>query len=353
MQTNDIIGDRPRIHIHRGNVVESRHRVSFAVAGSDGQVLLARGKTNRPVFPRSAVKMLQAISLVETGAADHFHLTAQELSLACASHNGEPRHVDAVTTWLEKLGLSPMDLECGAHLPSHAPSMENLLSAGDTPSALHNNCSGKHAGMLTLAKHLGVATKGYSRPDHPVQELIADTLKAMSGIAELPAPAIDGCGIPTFAIPLDNLALAMARFAAPARLPTKRQKACHRIAEAMRQHPEMVAGLERPCTLIMQALPGVVAKTGAEGVYTAAWPDRALGIALKVEDGATRASSVALLALLDRLGAIDDGARRHLQAVATPTLKNHAGTTVGHITPDATWSAIEISRAPDPKTDLS
>ena len=343
MQTNDVMAERPRVLVYRGGVVESRHRVSFAVSDASGEIIAARGKTDRPVFPRSAIKMLQAIPLVESDAADQFHLTPQELALACASHGGEPRHVDAVASWLQRLGLSESDLECGTHLPSHAPSAERLLSAGRRPTTLHNNCSGKHAGMLTLARHLGVPTKGYLRPDHPVQQTIAEVLMSMTGVAKLPAPGIDGCGIPTFAIPLDNLAIGMARFAGSADLAHSRSLACQRLAAAMMQHPEMVAGEGRPCTLIMEALPGVVVKTGAEGVYTAAWPEHGLGLALKVEDGATRASSVALMALLDHLGAIDARARKELEAVATPILRNHAGTMVGHIAPDTTWPDIKMS----------
>lgn len=343
MQTSDVMGDRPRVLVYRGDIVESRHRISFAVADDSGAIILSRGKTDRPVFPRSAIKMLQAIPLVETGAADQLQLSPKELALACASHGGEPRHVDAVAAWLQRLDLSHRDLECGAHLPSHAPSAERLLSAGEKPSTIHNNCSGKHAGMLTLAKHLGFETRGYRQPDHPVQQVIGDALKSMTGIAQLPAPAIDGCGIPTFALPLENLAVAMARFARQADTNAMRAHAGKRLAEAIMQHPEMVAGEGHPCTLIMQALPGVVVKTGAEGVYTAAWPERGLGLTLKVEDGATRASSVALMALLDCLGAVDEHARKQLEAVATPILRNHAGTVVGHIAPETTWSDIKAS----------
>ena len=342
MQTSDVMAERPRVQVYRGDVVESRHRISFAVADASGDILVARGKIDRPVFPRSAIKMLQAIPLVESGAADRFSLTSQELALASASHGGEPRHVDAVALWLKGLGLSEHDLECGAHLPSHGPSAERLLSAGSKPSTIHNNCSGKHAGMLTLAKHLGVPTRGYSQPDHPVQEMIGNVLKSMSGVAQLPTPAVDGCGIPTFAIPLENLAVGMARFAEPADIIPTRTKACHRLAEAMMRCPAMVAGEDRPCTLIMESLPGIVVKTGAEGVYTAAWPERGLGLALKVEDGATRASSVALLALLNCLGALDDRSRERLKMVASPILRNHAGTIVGHVGPDKTWTDIKV-----------
>lgn len=319
--------------VSRGDTVESLHRISFAVADADGEIIHARGTIDRPVFPRSAVKMLQTLPLVETGAADRFGLTAQELALACASHNGEPRHVDAVASWLERLGLSPEDLECGAHPPVHAASARTLVSSGISPTSLHNNCSGKHAGMLTLAKHLGVEPGGYRLPDHPVQMAIGKALEGMTGLSPWPVPAIDGCGIPTFPIPLRHWAVAMARFARPSGLEPLRAEACRRIAGAMVRHPEMVAGEDRPCTIMMQVLAGIVVKTGAEGAYAAAWPERGLGLALKVEDGATRASSVALIALLDGLGAVSESARERLKDVARPSLKNHAGAVVGHIEP--------------------
>lgn len=344
MQKADMMADRPRIFVYRGDTVESRHRISFAVADAAGEIVHARGIIDRPVFPRSAIKMLQAIPLVETGAADRFGLTAQELALACASHNGEPRHVDAVTSWLQRLGISSDDLECGPHPPSHAPSALTLASTGTPPTSLHNNCSGKHAGMLTLAKHMDVETGGYIQPDHPVQQVIGEALKAMTGLSPWPVPAIDGCGIPTFAVPLQNLAIAMARFAGPTDLNPSRAEACQRLAEAMIQHPEMVAGEDRPCTTIMQALSGIVVKTGAEGIYTAAWPERGLGLALKVEDGATRASSVALMALLDSLGAVKGSARGRLKDVARPILRNHVGTVVGHIEPCSAWTDLSGDR---------
>ncbi len=337
---SEIMAERPRVFVYRGGTVESRHRISFAIADASGEIVHARGKVDRPVFPRSAIKMLQAIPLVETGAADIFDLTPAELALACASHGGEPRHAEAVEAWLKRLGLTSDDLECGAHPPSHAPSAQSVAWTG---TVLHNNCSGKHAGMLTLAKHLGVDPKGYIQPDHPVQKMIGEALSAMMQVTPLPAPAVDGCGIPTFAVPLGNLAQAMARFASPAGLGSTRAAACHRLATAMRAHPGMVAGEGRPCTLMMEAMPDVVVKTGAEGVYTAAWPARGLGIGLKVEDGATRASSVALMALLEGLGAVDAGALERLKDVARPILRNHAGTVVGRIEPEPDWPEFSIT----------
>jgi L-asparaginase II len=317
--------DSAEILLRRGGVIESRHRVDFVVVRADGTVLAAAGDIERGVFPRSAIKPLQALPLVESGAAAAFGVSEAELALATASHGGEPRHVAGVRRWLARLGLGADDLECGPQLPSHQPSADVLLRAGEAPSRLHNNCSGKHAGFLTLARHLGVPTRGYVSPDHPVQRLIGETLRELTDLPDLPPPAIDGCGIPTFPLPLRLTALAIARFADPEGLGAARAAACRRIAKAMRAHSELVAGEGRPCTLVMQAVPEVLVKTGAEGVYVAAWPARRLALALKVLDGAGRASPVALMTLLDRLGALDDGARAALAEVARPVLANAAG----------------------------
>jgi L-asparaginase II len=321
----------------RGGRVESRHRVSYAIAEAGGRLQHAAGVVARPVFPRSAVKPLQALPLVESGAARRFRVGSTELALACASHSGEPAHVDAVRQWLGRLGIDPAALACGAHPPQHAPAAERLLAAGRPPEAVHNNCSGKHAGMLTLARHLAAPLAGYEQPDHPVQRRIAAALAEMAGVATLPEPAIDGCGIPTFPLSLTELATAMARLADPAGLSAARRDACVAIRTAMRTHPDLVAGTGRPCTAIMTAAPDVLVKTGAEGVYAAALPARGLGVALKVEDGAGRAAPVALLALLEALGALGAEARAALAETARPELRNHARRVVGRIEPAPGW----------------
>jgi L-asparaginase II len=328
-----------QILVWRGDRIESRHRVAWAVTRADGEVLQSQGDIDRPEFPRSAVKPLQAIPLVESGAADALALSDRELALACASHGGEPRHVDGVAAWLKRLGLGPEHLECGAHPPSHGPSAAALARSGARPSALHNNCSGKHAGMLTLARHLEVEPNGYIDPGHPVQQAVARALADMAGVEGLPPPAVDGCGIPTYPLSLRVLGRAIALFADPEQLGPARSAACRRLSAAMGAHPELVAGQGRPCTELMRILPHVRVKTGAEGIYMAFWPKQRLAITLKVEDGASRASSVALCALLDMLGAIDSTAHRALDEIARPTLRNHAGRMVGRIEPDQGWRA--------------
>jgi L-asparaginase II len=336
--------DPVAVLVRRGDRVESEHRVAYAVADAGGAVLHQEGDARRPVFPRSAVKPLQAMPLVESGAAARFGLSEQELALACASHSGEAMHTEAVAAWLARLGLDPSALECGAHAPTHEPTARQLIERRQPPSPLHNNCSGKHAGMLTLALHLGAPTAGYSAPDHPVQQRISALLAAMSG-ASLAPPAVDGCGVPTHAMPLAGLATAMARLADPdpSRAAAGRAEACARIRAAMMRHPLLVAGSGRPCSLIMAAAAGVLVKTGAEGVYVAALPARGLGLALKVADGAGRAAVVALIALLARLGALEQAA---LGDFATPLLRNHAGRVVGRIEPAPGWPSFALPAAP-------
>jgi L-asparaginase II len=328
--------DPVAVLVRRGERIESRHRVAYAVADAGGGLIQQQGDVQEPVFPRSAVKPLQALALVESGAAERFGVSERELALACASHGGEAMHTELVASWLGRMGLGPSDLECGVHAPSHAATAEALIAAGKAPAAFHNNGSGKHAGMLTLALHLSVPTAGYSQPDHPVQQRISADLAAMSG-APLGPAEIDGCGIPTHPLPLVSLATAMARLTDPGLAVPRRAAASARIRAAMSHQPELVAGSGRACSLIMAAVPKVLVKTGAEGVYVAALPDRKLGLALKVSDGASRASVVALMGLLAELGALDRSAAAALADLAAPLLRNHAGRVVGRIERAPGW----------------
>jgi L-asparaginase II len=327
------------VEVYRGGRVESRHRVALAVVDARGGKRLVVGDPRTAVFPRSAFKPIQAIPLVESGAADAFGLDARELALACASHGGEPDHVATVTAWLARLGLGVGDLACGPHLPSHGPTAAAMQRAGEAPSRVHNNCSGKHAGMLTTAVHLGEPPAGYETPDHPVQRRIRTVLEAMAGETLAAPPGIDGCGIPAWTMSLEGLARTAARFADPTDLSPARRAAVHRLAAAMRGEPWFVAGTGRLCTALMQAAPAVLAKTGAEGVFWAALPEMGLGVALKVEDGAARAAEPALLAALRALGALDDRATAALAGFARPTLHNHAGAVVGEIRVVDGWPA--------------
>jgi L-asparaginase II len=318
------------VEVTRGTMVESRHRAAAAVVDAAGTVVLAVGDIERPVYPRSAIKPLQALALVESGAAEHFALGDAELALACASHSGEPRHVAIVRSWLARIGLAETDLACGPQAPLNQAASRALAEA---PGPVHNNCSGKHAGFLTVARHLGHPTEGYAGLEHPVQQRVLGIVEQMTGLELGQAPrGIDGCGVPVLGVPLGNLATAMARFGRADALPDHRAAAALRIRQAMVSHPFMVAGSGRFGTEALRVLGrSVCLKTGAEGVFMAALPDLGLGLALKIMDGAGRAAEVAVLRLLDRLGVLDAGQRHRLAGFATAPVTNRAGDTVGEI----------------------
>jgi L-asparaginase II len=334
MQANPVLVD-----VARGASIESRHRGRYVVVDIDGRILAAAGDIDAPVFPRSAIKFLQALPLVESGAADAFALTPPELAIACASHGGEPRHVETVASWLARLGLAPTDLACGAHMPSAAAAAEALLRAGTAPNPLHNNCSGKHAGMLAVCRHLGEPTRGYIDPVHPQQHRVVAVFEAMLGRSLERAPrGIDGCGLPQIGVPLAALALGIARFGAPAKLPLARAAACRRLGAAILANPFMLAGTGRFCTRAIEACGGkALIKTGAEGVYVAAIPERGLGIALKIDDGAARAAEIAMARLLLDHAGLDDAGRAAIAALLAPGLVNAAGRPVGGLAPAPGW----------------
>jgi L-asparaginase II len=298
------------VEVTRGEMTESRHRVAAVAVDATGSRVFEAGDADALVYPRSAIKPIQALVLVETGAAAAFGLGDAEIALACASHSGEERHVQLVRAWLGRLGLSDADLECGVQ----------AVAGVSKPTTAHNNCSGKHAGFLTVAKHLGVPTRGYIAPDHPVQRRVMDKVASLCGATLAGAPrGVDGCGIPVFGMRLSELARGMARFAA--------DPECARVRDAMAAEPFLVAGSGRFTTRVIEATKGaVLIKEGAEGVYVAAVRAHSIGVAVKADDGAGRAASAALAHVLRRLGAIDDTA-----ALLDQTLRNHAGREVGHI----------------------
>ena len=319
--------------VTRASLVECRHHVACAVVDADGRSVAAWGDVAAPVYPRSANKAIQALPLVESGAADAFRLSHTELALAAASHGGEPEHITAVRAWLAKIGASEGDLECGGHWPYHEPSLHAMVARGEKPTAAHNNCSGKHSAMLTTARHLGEPTRGYVAFEHPVQQRVIRAMSEMSGVDLTSAPTgTDGCNIPTIALPLDRLALAMARFANPTKLAPARAAACRRLMAAMIAAPLMIAGHGRLDSVLIAASHGrIVSKGGAEGVQVAMLPDRGIAIALKALDGATRAREVALGAVLDWLGALDDGVRSTLASFFEPSIANRRGDRVGRV----------------------
>lgn len=319
-----------RVQVFRGGVVESEHRVHIAVADGSGTLRASAGDVARVCFARSAVKPLQAVPLIDDGAVSAFEMSERELAVCCASHSGEPYHTDTVLGVLKRIGLGEEALACGAHPPFHEPSAQRLRQDGRAPGPVHNNCSGKHAGMLALARVHGWPTPGYHEAVHPVQWRMLEEISRWSGRAvDEIGLGTDGCGVATFALPLAVLAAAFGRFAREAR---SAGASAARITEAMVRHPEYVGGSGRLCTELMRVVDGrVVTKVGAEGMYCAALPGAELGIALKVEDGAKRAAEPALVALLCALGLLSDEERASLSAFAEPDSMNTRGDVVGGI----------------------
>ncbi len=324
------------IEVTRGPLVESRHQGIAAVVKPDGTVAAAWGDIDAAILPRSANKPIQAMAFVESGAIERFGLGNEHIALACASHYGEKRHVDTVRAWLAKVGLGEDDLECGAHMPRLQASLEDLLRQGKTATAAHNNCSGKHSGFLSTAVQYGEPTRGYIKYDHPVQRRLREVMSYLCGLDANAFPyGTDGCGIPTLATPLKSLARAMASMADPSRLSNKHAEAATRIRAAMNAEPFMMAGTGAFGTRINAALPGVAeVKGGAEGVFCGMLPGLGLGVALKMWDGAGRASEVAMAALLNHLGVLPAEQR---DEILHPPVRNVVGLLVGEMRPAKSW----------------
>lgn len=323
---------KPLLAVKRGEEVESLHFGSIAVVDGEGKLLYSLGDVERITFARSMIKPVQAIPLVETGAADHFSFTDKEIALCCASHRGEKQHTETVIHMLHKLGLGVADLQCGAHPPYNVESYEGLLREGGKYTAIHNNCSGKHTGLLATALHLESDPTTYYQPDHPVQRKIVAALALLSDVAaEQIKTGVDGCGVPTFALPLEKLALVFSRLASPERVPeATTSSALKRIVAAMVHYPEMVGGTDVFDTDLMRAYQGrVVAKVGAEGVYGIGIREKGIGIAIKIEDGNPRALPPVALAVLEKLGFLGEQEKETLKQYRSPLVKNNRQEVVG------------------------
>lgn len=293
----------PMVELWRGGRLESLHVGHAVVCDAQGAVVQAWGDPAAVIYPRSSCKMIQALPLLESGAGAA--LGSERLALACASHEGGAAHVGRVADWLSDLGLSEADLRCGPQEPGDRAERDRIIRADEPPCQLHNNCSGKHAGFLTLNRHLRGGAE-YVEPDHPVQRAVRAAFEEVTGEAS-PGYGIDGCSAPNFATSLAGLARAMARFATAGE-GDARGRAMVRLREAMAAHPDLVAGEGRACTELMRAMGGrVVVKTGAEAVFVAILPEQRLGVALKIVDGGTRGAEAAIVGLLSRLGVLDPG----------------------------------------------
>lgn len=313
------------ITVTREPVVESVHHVDAVVAGPSGP-RLCWGDPFRPTVARSGLKLIQALPVVRTGAAERFGLSPEELSLSCASHNAEPGHIAAVEAWLAKIGLDPSALECGADVPHDGEVLAAHLAAGRGRERVANNCSGKHTGFLTVARHLGHDHAGYLSPDHPTMRLVTEAITEVCGIElDDQTPGRDGCGVPTWSIPLADLAGGMARLGRPETLDAGWRTAAETITTAVGPRPWWISGTGRhEVEVAAVATEPVILKGGAEGVFMGAVPAQGLGIAVKVADGAARAAQVAMSAVLAHLGAIPP------EAVGRP-VHNVAGRVVGRI----------------------
>jgi L-asparaginase II len=318
----------PMVELWRGGLLESTHR-GHAVLWDEGGIVESWGDPGAIIFPRSSCKMIQGLPLIETGAADKVGLTERHLALSCASHQGAALHVGMTGRWLADLGKSEADLRCGAHEPNDRDERNRLILSGESPCQLHNNCSGKHCGFVTVTQHLG-ADAEYVDIDHPLQKMIREVTEEVTG-ETVSGYGIDGCSAPNFALSLSGLAKAMAKFAAARDTGSVRERAMHRLTRAMAAHPELVAGQGRACTELMLAMDHrVTIKTGAEAVFVAIIPERKMGLALKIVDGAPRASEAAVAALLCRLGVLDanhPAAQKRLPA----TQKNWRGLMTGEL----------------------
>ncbi|HEY2804724.1 MAG TPA: asparaginase [Gemmatimonadales bacterium] len=326
------------IEVSRGDLIESRHHVSIAVVRADGVLVGSSGDPDVVSFWRSCAKPFQAVPMIAEGAAAAYAFAPDALALACASHNGEARHVALARQMLAASGSSESDLVCGPHASLNDDVAKAMVAKGEKPTKAHNNCSGKHAGMIALARHSSWPVAGYALPEHPVQQRCLTEVARWTGLDDRAIPhATDGCGVPSFALPLKAMALAWARLGSAfagdrmTSFPREVQIAAGQLLGAMRGEPFLIAGTGRLDTEIMSAAGGkVIAKVGAEGVYCASIPEQRLGLALKVEDGATRCLGPALLGLLDILL---PRAVQGLDEQRRPAIRNTLGADVGRIEP--------------------
>ena len=317
----------------RGNWVENRHRGAFAIVDANGAVIASVGNIDHAIFPRSAIKSMQALPIFLREAEGRFHHTDEELALACASHHGEDVHVATVNGLLTRMGLSAGDLECGAHAPTNAAAREALRAAGGVPSPLHNNCSGKHSGMLSVALAMGVPTAGYVVREHAVQKSVRNAVEAVIGESLSEGKCgTDGCSIPTFAAPLRAFAYGFARMSTGIGISAQLASASQRLFDAATSHPHLVAGTGHPDTLLMAAFKGrLMQKIGAEGVQCGAIRDKGWGYAIKCDDGNIAASQAMLAGMLLQFADPDGEQRALLETLARQPIRSVRGAEVGEL----------------------
>lgn len=325
MNSNPILAE-----VTRGGIVESFHRGAFAIVDQHGEVLLSSGDIKNLVFPRSAIKALQVLPLMLSGAVEEYGFSSREIAVACASHNGEKLHIDAVRSMLGKANIDEDCLECGGHWPLYQAAGREMAVAGIAPTAIHNNCSGKHAGMLATAKYLGEELSGYTDRSHGVQKRVEAIISEYCEHDLVSTPCgTDGCSVPTWAIPLENMALAYSKLANSSDQSNPHAQAAKKIIASVRQNPDLTAGSDRFCTKIMETVPRLYAKTGAEGVYCGSIVHAGIGIAVKCDDGGKRGAEVIFASILSTLDVWDQQEKQDLLNLSHVELKNCNDKVVG------------------------
>ena len=321
------------VEVTRGNLVESRHHGLAVVVDGDGDVLFSAGDIDSGIFPRSSCKAMQALPLIESGAADAYGFGNRELALSCSSHSGEDAHAELAASMLAKAGKDVSAMECGAHWSSEQKTIIHQARTLEKPSALHNNCSGKHSGFICTCVHTDVDPKGYVGYDHPLQQELRGIMESLTG-ATLGHDncGVDGCSIPTYAVPLKGLAHGFAKMATGTSLEPARAEASRRLIDACMAEPFFVAGTGRACTRIMEIAPGkIFTKTGAEGVFIAALPEQGIAMAVKCEDGTTRAAEAMITAMLAKYFEQDSEEQQALLAMSNRSMHNWNGIHVGDV----------------------
>lgn len=321
------------VEVFRGGVLESFHRGVICVVNKDGEVIYSEGDIQQVCYPRSAMKLLQVLPLIELGGMEKFGFTLEEIAVMCGSHNAEPEHLRVVRSILQKIGLSEEHLHCGPQYPSSKKDADELIRTGNKPHDIHNNCSGKHAGMLALCKLLDVSHDDYLSPAHPVQKIIFDCCAEMYEYDQNKmVTALDGCSAPIFSVPVYNQAISYKNLVHPAAFGDVRQKACAMVIEAVSTYPFMVAGSKRYCTDMMQiTAPAVIGKTGAEGVFSMSFTEEKLGVCIKIDDGKMLPQYNVAQALLEASGKFDAAALQPLHAYKQNELKNFNKLVTGEI----------------------
>lgn len=317
-------------YAYRGGIIENRHHISIAVVNSENKRLASSGNPELLAHLRSSAKPFQVQALFQCGADEKFGFTDKEIALACASHSGTPEHTNVAKGMLDKLGLGKSDLACGVHWPVSKEERLRLEHNNEEPSTLHNNCSGKHSGMLAVAQMLNAPTRGYEKPDHPVQQLNFQIMRDLSGVQEIPF-GVDGCSVPVFVLPLDKAAWIFAQLANPESAPEKYREGLERAFQAMKTYPEMVAGEGEIDTVLMQQIPGLVCKQGADGYYGISLKETKYGplsVVLKVEDGSTAAREPAVIRVLELLGVLPED---NALPWKRPILRNHRKIETGYL----------------------